>query len=188
MGKLPSLFTSQVFVRVAARAGVFLIVVSGVIWAGYFFHVGALPELEPSRCGGGVRLSHILTGILSRYTLPAPEFFQGVIEILQHNDCGHEAYLLGEKSLRGWWYYFPVAVGVKSTIPLLLLFGMAIGVAAASGFAGLARPVLVTVVVFSAVLAVGMASGINIGIRHVLVRLFGADTLWEEGAHPCSCR
>ena len=22
----------------------------------------------------------------------------------------------------------------------------------------------------------------------VLVRLFGADTLWEEGAHPCSCR
>ena len=20
------------------------------------------------------------------------------------------------------------------------------------------------------------------------VRLFGADTLWEEGAHPCSCR
>ena len=22
---------------------------------------------------------------------------------------------------------------------------------------------------------------------HFSVRLFGADTLWEEGTHPCSC-
>jgi hypothetical protein len=31
------------------------------------------------------------------------------------------AYLLGQVSDRGWWYYFPVALALKTTIPLLLL-------------------------------------------------------------------
>ena len=111
--------------------------------------------------------SHTLTAILARYPLPAPEFFQGIVEVVQHNDCGHDAYLLGEVSTTGWWYYFPIAISVKSTIPLLLLFAMGIGISA-GGLAGRARSVLVPAAVLSVVLAVGMASNINIGIRHIL--------------------
>ena len=167
--KFPSLFTSAVFGRAVARGLFFLVIVGGVVWAGYFFHVGYLSESAPSQCGPEVRLSHLLTGVLSRYPLPAPAFFQGIIAVLQYNDCGHGAYLFGEISARGWWYYFPIAIGLKSTIPLLLLFGLAIGVAARGGSADLARRGLAPVAVLSAVLAIGMASDINIGIRHVLV-------------------
>ena len=52
---------------------------------------------------------------------------------------------------------------------VLLLFGMALGVAARRKFAGPARPVLVTAAVFSAVMVAGMASDINIGIQHILL-------------------
>ena len=168
VGAFPSWFTWKVLVRAAKRAAVFVVVVGGVIWAGYFFHVGYLPELKPLKCSVAMPVSDIITEILSRYPLPAPEFFQGIVEVLRHNNCGHGAYLLGDVSARGWWYYFPIAIGVKSSIPLLLLFAMAIGVAVGGGLAGRARAVWVPAAALSAVLGAGMASDINIGIRHVL--------------------
>ena len=103
------------------------------------------------------------------YALPASQFLLGVIEVIEHNECGHSAYLLGKISEKGWWYYFPIAISVKTTIPLLLLFGMSIGFSATSRFGGLARPVMVAAAVFTTVMAIGMGSYINIGIRHVLV-------------------
>ena len=34
---------------------------------------------------------------------------------------GHWAYLMGEFSTRGWWYYFPIVLLIKTPIPTLLL-------------------------------------------------------------------
>ena len=53
--------------------------------------------------------------------MPAPEFFDGVSVALRHNEGGHDAYLLGQVSKRGWWYYFPVTLAVKTPIGFLLL-------------------------------------------------------------------
>jgi 4-amino-4-deoxy-L-arabinose transferase-like glycosyltransferase len=36
-------------------------------------------------------------------------------------ESGHEAYLLGQYSTKGWWYYYPLALLVKTPVPLLIL-------------------------------------------------------------------
>src|SRR2546421_775715 len=45
----------------------------------------------------------------------------GVFWQLWHNRAGHPAGLLGMYSQTGWWYYFPVAFALKTTLPFLLL-------------------------------------------------------------------
>src|SRR5450755_1449106 len=67
-----------------------------IIWAGYWFSFGRVP-------GWGIKL-------------PAPEFFDGLAVANAHNQRGHPSYLLGKFSLKGWWYYFPVALAVKTPL------------------------------------------------------------------------
>lgn len=50
---------------------------------------------------------------------PAP--FAGVLFQFLHNSGGHDAYLMGQVSNSGWWYYFPLAWLWKSTPVELLL-------------------------------------------------------------------
>jgi hypothetical protein len=54
-------------------------------------------------------------------TVLPPDFVYGVGWQLGHAQKGHHAGLLGMYSQRGWWYYFPVAFALKTTIPFLLL-------------------------------------------------------------------
>jgi hypothetical protein len=37
---------------------------------------------------------------------------------MTHAEAGHTAYLFGRFSTTGWWYYFPVALAVKTPIAL----------------------------------------------------------------------
>src|SRR6185503_7276422 len=53
--------------------------------------------------------------------LPAPELFEGIQQVRQHNDEGHSSFLLGKRSSTGFWYFFEVALAVKTPIALLLL-------------------------------------------------------------------
>lgn len=106
--------------------------------------------------------------------VPMPAGFQwllGGIQALQvHNATGHLSYLLGDLELFGWRYFYLVALGVKTPLPLLV-FGLAglvlllvEGVARRDG-ARLALPKL-----FGALLLfVSLYSHINIGVRHVLI-------------------
>ena len=54
------------------------------------------------------------------YIVPK-EFVLGIFFQLAHNREGHSAGLLGMYSQTGWWYYFPVAFALKTTLPFLLL-------------------------------------------------------------------
>lgn len=49
----------------------------------------------------------------------AYSYFKGFGVLANHNFWGHTAYLLGEYSKTGWWYYFPVAFVVKSPLTTL---------------------------------------------------------------------
>lgn len=46
---------------------------------------------------------------------------EGLVQQIKHNFRGHGAYLLGEWQPRAFWYYFPVALSMKLTIPALLM-------------------------------------------------------------------
>jgi 4-amino-4-deoxy-L-arabinose transferase-like glycosyltransferase len=101
-----------------------------------------------------------------------PVFFEGARLALTHVEQGHDAFLMGEFSKQGWWYYFLVAFALKTPIGTLILLGLAFCAAMfrsqsktwekwRSDGMFLAVPA-VAILVFTA----GMT--INIGLRHLL--------------------
>lgn len=104
------------------------------------------------------------------FHLPAHPYLVGLSKVAEHNVGGHPGYLLGMRSDKGWWYYFPVVFAVKSTIAALA----ATALLAAAGirwirnrcevvfiWCGLLIPPAIYFV-FS------MTSAIDIGMRHIL--------------------
>ena len=89
---------------------------------------------------------------------------------------GHtrRAFLLGEYSMTGWWYFFPVAALVKNTLPFLLALGAGLAVAwqarkrpPADG--GVDYYALAPLLVLGAVYGgFAMGGNLNIGARHLL--------------------
>jgi len=145
------------------------------IWAGYRFSFG--PPM--TRLVGGV-------------PLPAPELVNGLQQIVQHNSSGHDAYLLGEFRRTGWWYFFPVALAVKTPIALLCLCvaGAVTSVRRAAG--GADWRVVVPLVCAVTMLIIVMPANINIGLRHILpiypflalLGAAGAGALWRATRTP----
>lgn len=109
--------------------------------------------------------------------VPLPAGFEGLIlsikALVQHNTEGHLSYLLGQFSMNGFRMFYPVALLVKTPIPLLLL--------GASGLLWMcwrlcsrnwkrewiqAAPAIAFVVLL---LFCIFYSHINIGVRHVFV-------------------
>jgi hypothetical protein len=50
-----------------------------------------------------------------------PNAGDGLVRQIGHNLRGHPVYLFGETNARAIWYYFPLALSVKLSLPLLLL-------------------------------------------------------------------
>jgi hypothetical protein len=110
-----------------------------------------------ARSGYGV----VMRWIGGRLGWQAHSFLIGLGAVAAHNAIGHQTYLLGALSERGWWYYFPVVFAVKT--PTATLLGVLLPLLAAWR-----RPrieLLVPVIIY---FAASMASGINIGLRHLL--------------------
>ena len=103
-----------------------------------------------------------LPPLLPRY------FVYGIDMVVQDSRDGRPAFLLGQVSDTGWWYYFPVAFALKTTIPFL--------VTSVCGFVWAVYQVLGRrryVVRYALLpgllyLALTMTSHLNIGVRHLL--------------------
>jgi hypothetical protein len=103
--------------------------------------------------------------------LPAPEFFDGIQQVIKHNQKGHMSYLLGKFSMTGFWYYYPVVLALKAPLGYLVL--LAVGVAAAWRRRGAAAGAWLALGFSGAVLLVGSVGHINIGLRHILPVFLG---------------
>jgi hypothetical protein len=57
----------------------------------------------------------------SFYETPLPADWVGFATQLHHQASGGASYLCGERRLRGWWYYYFVALGVKVPLSFWLL-------------------------------------------------------------------
>jgi hypothetical protein len=55
--------------------------------------------------------------------VPAPGYFEDLIWEVKYFGREGYAFLCGEISSTGWWYYFPVAFIIKSSLPAILLVG-----------------------------------------------------------------
>ena len=115
-----------------------------VVWAGYRFSFAKVEYLH--------------------LRLPAPRFFTGLATLWAHNAAGHASYLLGQRSNTGFWYYYPVALALKTPLAFLLLACGAAGPACRRLFPRMAPPLFFCL----AILLCALPSRINIGVRHIL--------------------
>ena len=139
-------------------------------WGGHLRIVAPGFALSLSAAWCVVHASYGFAPLAAGEWLPA-DFVEASVRKLVHGSTGHTSYLLGELSTSGWWYYFPVALAVKT--PVALLVCAAIGLvtlALASsrqrfGAFGSLVWVLLPLATF---FGLALASSVNIGIRHLL--------------------
>jgi len=130
-----------------------------LVWAGYRFAVGRV------------------NGVL----LPAPDLFTAIQGVAKHNRDGHWSYLLGQFSNTGFWYFFPVVLAVKTPLGFLALAGAGVALVVRKR---VAWPGARLAAAFSAgILLVGMASRINIGVRHILPIYIGLSLTAAVALH-----
>ncbi len=112
-----------------------------------------------------------------------PLLFEPLQSLRAHTEQGHFAYLLGRYSHTGWWYYFPLAILVKTPIAQLLLAGLGLFRRQAR------RELLLLTAPIVLFLVPAMAGSIDIGLRHILMIYpflavaagRGAMRLWAMG-------
>lgn len=124
-----------------------------VVWALYGF------ELRP------------VAGLLGGIPLPAASAIERWLRLQENLAYGREAFLLGQNSMHGWWFYFPVAFLIKTPLPLLLLGGYATlhgVIAAARGDSRFSASQLVLTLFPLLYAALSLTSNLNIGYRHLL--------------------
>jgi hypothetical protein len=89
---------------------------------------------------------------------------------------GAPAFLMGQHSAMGWWYYFLVAFAIKTPLPTLVLAAAVLWVAlfrhgarvTSHGRAGVERSEYVLYVPIAAFFASAVFGSLNIGYRHIL--------------------
>jgi tetratricopeptide (TPR) repeat protein len=130
---------------------------------GWLYHTRDVP--------GVMRESPTLFGMLNwidAHRLLPNSFTQGLILNLSLSGNA-PAYLGGEISRGGWWYYFPFAILVKTPIPLLALvfvgFGALLWRLRSRAMAWDALCLLLPVAIY---LGFAMSTSISLGLRHVL--------------------
>lgn len=176
---LPILFLLS-FVEIRGRAlktfGSFvLITLIGclVLWSFYRFRYDARP--------GGLQLNPPLAEYVkglepyeawpistaARFHLLPESYLYGLVDVKLTANY-YTSYVLGKVYAHGVWFYFPVAFLIKSTVGVLALFLLSLGVVATRSLNHW-REIVFLVVPVIFYLMVAMTVGMNIGVRHILV-------------------
>lgn len=62
--------------------------------------------------------------LTSLYETPIPQDWVGIATQTHHQASGGPSYLLGERRMKGWWYYYLIAIAVKVPLTFWLLIAM----------------------------------------------------------------
>ena len=144
-----------------------------ILIAFYAFHIDRIDANESSKIASWFYLSGQTADAFKRFLMWLPPllpryFVSGIDMVVQDSRDGRPAFLLGQISDTGWWYYFPVAFALKTTIPFLLA---SIGGFVWAVYQVLRRKCYATLYVLLpgvCYLVLTMTSHLNIGVRHLL--------------------
>lgn len=171
-------FASQPMRARLSGVGIVLLAASLTVWAGYRFSVGSLESVDREgryaqrverMLGREGPMPTAALAIGRAPVLPAPALWLGVLHAAAINASGHGSYVLGHRlGSNGVWYFFPVALAVKTPLPFLVLAGLGVGSAARRARRSASWLPLAPAAAAGAILFVCLWSNINIGIRHVL--------------------
>jgi hypothetical protein len=145
----------------------------GVLWASYGFRYAAREDglqLNPTVAAQFARVpSHaegaVLDEVAKLHLLPE-SYLYGFAHVLVQSKA-FTSYLLGTIYPHPVWFYFPIAMVIKSTLTFLILFAITVG-AIATGRLRARREILFMALPAAIYMAFAMAGGMNIGVRHVL--------------------
>jgi len=159
--------------RVAGAVATIVIIAVVILWSFYGFRYRARPaplDIVPPLsvystpiAGTSINKAFML---LERWHALPESYLYGLLDVL-YVTHGRPTFLLGNWYLTGKWYYFPVALFIKSTLAFLLLLLLA-GVTLAARFKSIGRRVLFLAVPPVLYLLVSLASRLDLGVRHVL--------------------
>ncbi len=136
-----------------------------VTWTTYRFDAGVFPPNMPG------------TDFIARLAIRAadchlvPRSWAGGLAIQRGYSTSWPAYLLGMRSNRGWWWYFPLAWLFKTPVATIAIVALATTVAATK-YPALRRriwDVAALAIPAAAYAACAMATRFNAGLRHFLV-------------------
>ncbi|MBN2370140.1 MAG: phospholipid carrier-dependent glycosyltransferase [Vicinamibacteria bacterium] len=140
------------------------------VWAVYGFHFAISPERSfvdsldwSEEAPSSVYVKGLVDSARHLHLFPEGYLF-GFSRFLKHSEA-RPAFLLGRRSMTGWWYFFPTTFAIKTPIPLMLF--VALGVTSLWG----RRRDLTTACLWIPVVvyfAFTMTSRLNIGHRHLL--------------------
>jgi 4-amino-4-deoxy-L-arabinose transferase-like glycosyltransferase len=161
--------------RLTRSLGLALAAAVVLVWGMYRFSFHAItgPQQRPHATinhflGPSGKLHDVTYSIAENTPVPAPAFFQGINRVRDTVTSGRQSYLLGEVRSTGWWYFFPVALGVKTPIAYLILVACGISALATLWKARRDWRILAPAVAAATILLVCLPVKFNIGLRHIL--------------------
>jgi hypothetical protein len=166
-----------------------------VIWASYRFSHAPINEVSPapdkiaarvfgssSSAARGVRV------LTAKLQVPAPELLEGLRELRDINSIHPPSYLFGRVKRGGWWYFYPVAIAVKTPLAVLVLAVIGSVWLGISWFRTRADwQTAVPIVAFLVPIVIAAPTSLDIGVRHVMpvfaflamLAAVGAVRLWN---------
>jgi 4-amino-4-deoxy-L-arabinose transferase-like glycosyltransferase len=144
----------------------------GVLWAFYGFRYAARPAglaLNPTLSQYATPLTGVNSWAISHlanWRLLPESYLMGITDI-HYAAQQYAIFALGHDYPHGVWWYFPVALSIKTTLGLIGLVVLA-GIALVSKRLRVSRELAYLFVPGAIYLAAAIASGMNIGTRHVL--------------------
>jgi len=153
-----------------AHVAVVVLVALLIINVAYFFHNRPITAADESWIAAKfpMRAAVVLWSVrVLRHIVPT-DFLMGIYWQISHSAQGHPASIFGQHSRHGWWYYFPVAFALKTTIPFLLTSAAGIFWALWRVVKFRDRAALILLAPFLLFTAFVMTSTINIGVRYYL--------------------
>jgi hypothetical protein len=119
--------------------------------------VGAHPSVERYSSERALRIAR------RAMETPIPQDWVGFIKQSRHQSAGGSSYLFGETRVKGWWYYYLVALAVKAPLAFWCLAGSRVFMGSRTSSD---RFIILAVVLFLTITMIG--SSRNYGVRYVL--------------------
>jgi len=99
-------------------------------------------------------------------SIPAPEFFNGILHLLNLNHEGHPSYFLGHSQLSSPWF-FPVILSIKTPLAFLLLVFISLIVVCIKQ-RDIRSHLFLPILISFALVLICVSSNLNFGVRHIL--------------------
>jgi hypothetical protein len=169
------------------------------LWAVYrFSHIpltqatGVPDRVAVKVFGKSSSVTTAIHTVASHVPMPMPEFFDGIRNLRDQNHAGSRGYLFGEVRIAGWWYFFFVALALKTPLAVLLLAVIGSAVVLKHYWRNRENwEVVAPFAAFAMILLCSTPARLDSGVRYVLpvfvflsiLAAFGLATLWAQEKH-----